>query len=145
MLPETGKERKMNLQKSKKIISELSQVVRFSLANFLLILLIPLSDALADTFTVTNLSEFQAALNTAATNGENDTINVMAGTYNVNSTLTFWSDEEYSILIRGVGFPIFDGGDSRRIMQFTTVSNNGDISLEGVIVQHGRAGLWRWY
>ena len=91
------------------------------------------------TFTVTDVSGFQTVLNTAAANSENDTINVMGGTYNVSSTITFWSEEEYSILIRGEGSPIFDGGGSTRIMELITVSNNGDISLEGLIIQHGQA------
>ncbi|MBU4445841.1 T9SS type A sorting domain-containing protein [bacterium] len=122
-----------------KILGFSRVVVEFILAGFLLVLLALFSTAQAANFTVTNVSEFQTALNTAAANGENDTITVMAGTYNVSSTITFWSDEEYSILIRGDGSPIFDGGDTTQIMNLITVSNNGDMSIEGLIIQHGEA------
>ena len=128
----------MKLEKFKETILRFSRViVEFILAGFLLVFLAPLSDVQAASFTVTDVSEFQTALNTAAANGENDTINVTAGTYNVSSTIIFWSDEEYFILIRGEGFPIFDGGDSTRIMELITVSNNGDMFIEGLIIQHG--------
>lgn len=46
---------------------------------------------LSDIFTVNNVAQFQAALNSSAANGQNDTINVMPGTYNVNPALTFAS------------------------------------------------------
>ncbi len=102
------------------------------------ILLLALS-AKAGNFTVNNVTQFQTALNTAAANGENDTINVLAGTYNVNPALIYLSSENYFIRIKGAGFPVFDGGNLRRILQLTSLSNNGDIFLDGIIIQHGRA------
>ena len=39
--------------------------------------------SMAANFNVNNPTEFQTALTTAQANGENDTINVAAGTYNV--------------------------------------------------------------
>jgi hypothetical protein len=130
----------MKLEKFKKAILGFSLVVvEFILAHFLLLFIALFSVVQAGNFTVTNVSQFQAALNTAAMNGENDTINVMAGTYNVNPTLTYSSNENYFILIRGVGSPVFDGGNSRRIMQLTSLSNNGDIFLEEITIQHGQA------
>ena len=130
----------MKSEKFKKAISGFHRVVvAFVLTYFLLLLLALFSVVQAGNFTVSNMSQFQAALNTAASNGENDTINVTAGTYNVNPTLTYSSNENYFILIRGAGSPVFDGGNSRRIMQLTTTSNNSDIFLEGLTIQHGQA------
>jgi len=102
-------------------------------------LLIVDSSALAGNFTVNNVTQFQAALNTSVANGQNDTINVMAGTYNVNPELIFSSNENYFLLIKGSGSPVFEGGNTRRILQLTTTAVNGDIILEGLIIQHGRA------
>ncbi|MBC8343915.1 MAG: T9SS type A sorting domain-containing protein [Bacteroidetes bacterium] len=98
-----------------------------------------ISVANAAHFTVSNVSEFQAALNTAATNGAHDTIQVMSGTYNVSATLTYWSNEEYTIHIMGAGSPVLNGNNSIQVMQLTNLSNTGDISIEGVIIQHGNA------
>ena len=53
----------------------------FLIAALLVGLLAPLPVARAETFYVDSVSEFQNALNTAANNGEDDTINVIAGTY----------------------------------------------------------------
>ncbi|RPI19421.1 MAG: T9SS C-terminal target domain-containing protein [Ignavibacteriae bacterium] len=106
------------------------------LTLFLFLSLITLS--YAGNFTVHNVTEFQTALNTAASNGQNDTINVVAGTYNVNPELTFTSNENYFIFIKGAGFPLFEGGNTRRILQLTS-NANGDIFVEGLVIQHGRA------
>ncbi len=104
-----------------------------------LLLLVLLSTAQAENFTVNNTTQFQTALNTAAVNGENDTINVLAGTYNVNPVLTYSCNENYFILIRGTGSPVLDGGNLRQIMQLASTSSNGDIFIEGLTIQHGRA------
>lgn len=93
----------------------------------------------AANFTVSNVTQFQAALNTSASNGQNDTINVLAGTYNVNPTLTYTSSENNYILIRGISSPVFEGGNTRQILQLTSNADNGDIFLEGLIIQHGHA------
>jgi hypothetical protein len=63
----------------------------------------------------------------------------LAGFYIVSSTLTYSSNENYFIFIRGIGSPVFDGGNSRRILQLSSMSNNGDIYIEGLTIQHGRA------
>jgi len=72
-------------------------------------------------------------------NGENDTINVLAGTYNVNPVLAYTCNENYFILIRGTGFPVLDGGNLRQILQLATTASNGDVIIEGLVIQHGRA------
>jgi hypothetical protein len=111
--------------------------MKYILTNFLLIVLF--SYAQAGNFTVSNVTQFQTALNTAASNGQNDTINVLAGTYNINPVLTFLSNENYFILIRGTGSPVLDGGNLRQVMYLTTTSNNAGIFIDGLTVQHGRA------
>ncbi|MFC2092998.1 T9SS type A sorting domain-containing protein [Bacteroidota bacterium] len=130
----------MKSDKFKKAISGFNRVtVEFIFANFLLLILALSSVAQAGNFTVNNVSQFQTALNTAAANGENDTIDVLAGTYNVNPTLTYSSTENYFILIRGVGSPVLEGGNARRIIQLTSTANNGNIYLVGLTIQHGQA------
>jgi len=75
-------------------------------------------DGAADTFTVTSATEFQEVLNTAAANGEHDTINVAAGTYNLATTgvntLTYTpvSSENFALTIVGEGGQL--DGDHRR-------------------------------
>ena len=60
----------------------------------------------AATFDVSTPAEFQTALTTAQANGENDSISVASGTYNLTTTLTYTADaaENFSLVI--------DGGDS---------------------------------
>ncbi|MCU0372887.1 MAG: T9SS type A sorting domain-containing protein [Ignavibacteria bacterium] len=111
-----------------------------SLILLLWILFLPLlTDVHAGNFTVSNVTQFQTALNTAAANGQNDTINVLAGTYNVNPALTFSSTENYSLLIRGTGSPVLDGGGARRILLLTTTSVNAGIYIEGLTIRNGQA------
>ncbi|HJY63078.1 MAG TPA: hypothetical protein VJ455_02900, partial [Ignavibacteria bacterium] len=93
----------------------------------------------AGNFNVNNVTQFQAALNTAAANGENDSINVFAGTYNVNPTLTYLSNENFIICIKGIGSVVLDGANTRQILQLSSMANNGDIYIEGITFQHGRA------
>ncbi len=74
------------------------------------------SAASAATFNVSNPTEFQNALTTAQNNGQDDTINVLAGTYNVNAlgTLTYAADpsEAFAVSILGADsdLVILDGG-----------------------------------
>lgn len=90
-------------------------------------------------FTVNNVTQFQSALNSSAANGQNDTINVMPGMYNVNPSLTFSSTENYSLLIRGSGNPVLDGAGIRQVLQLSTTSPAAKLTVEGLIFQHGRA------
>jgi hypothetical protein len=59
----------------------------------------------AAVFNVTTPTEFQNALNTAASNGEGDTIQVAAGTYTPSATLTYTpaATENFPISIVGAG------------------------------------------
>jgi hypothetical protein len=111
--------------------------MKYILAHLLIFALFSISHA--GNFTVNNVTQFQTALNTAATNGENDTINVLGGTYNVNPTLSYSTTQNFSILIKGSGSPVLDGGNLRQIMQLASNSANGGIFIEGLTIQHGRA------
>jgi hypothetical protein len=108
--------------------------------SFAFILILALSSsALAGNFTVSNVTQFQNALNTCSSNSQHDTINVMAGTYSVNPTLTYSTTQNYFLLIRGSGSPVFEGGNSRQILRLEATTGSAGISIEGLIFQHGRA------
>jgi len=53
--------------------------------------------SLGATFCVSNASDLQTALTTAASNGEDDTIKIVQGTYNGN--FTYASTEAYSLTV----------------------------------------------
>ena len=97
------------------------------------------------TIPVTNPAEFQAALTTALTNGEDDVINVAAGTYTITSTLAFFAPicDGGTLTIQGVGAgsPILDGGGVRQIMNIniTALSGCGDVSISGLTFINGSA------
>ena len=133
---------KMNLEKFREtILGFFRLVVGIILVIFLPFLSAPLSDAQAASFTVTNVSEFQAALDTAATNGEDDTINVTAWTYNVATTLTYWSLENYALEIigAGIGSTILDGGNSIQILNLETTADNADVTVRGIAFHNGNS------
>ena len=109
-----------------------------SILAFILIIFL-FSSAQAGNFTVNNVTQFQTALNTCASNSQHDTINVTAGTYNVNPTLTYSTTQNFSLLIRGSGSPVFEGGNARQILQLESTSGSGGIFIEGLVFQHGRA------
>jgi hypothetical protein len=101
-------------------------------------------------FCVTNPVEFQDALNTAASNKENDTINVAEGIYNVTTTLIYnaVAGEIYTLSIIGAGagcvgagLPILDGGSSIQILNINTTGLVSDalarISVSGINFKNG--------
>jgi hypothetical protein len=57
--------------------------------------------ALGTTFCVTSAAGIQAALTTAQANGQDDTINIVAGSYELATGLTFNSTEAHSLHING--------------------------------------------
>jgi len=111
---------------------------KLKLPLFLSFLLIA-SALQAAVFDVGTVTEFQNALTSAGDNGESDTINVQAGTYNISSTLTFWSGENYSLAIigAGAGSTILDGGGAAQVLELITTAAGGDIILSYVTVQNG--------
>ena len=115
---------------------------------FSLVLLALPSVVWAAVFDVTNMTEFQSALNTAESNTEDDTINVESGTYNVTTTLTYEpsGNENYSLSINGAGAvsTILDGGDTNQIIMIDTSNlsddSNAHIIIRGITLRKGKSG-----
>lgn len=98
---------------------------------------------LGDTFNVSNVVQFRNALISAADNGESDIINVAAGTYDIDATLSYWSSEPYSLTIIGAGSEttILDGGRARRILFIETTSELGNVEVRALTFRNeGTAG-----
>jgi hypothetical protein len=76
-------------------------------------------------FNVSTPAQFQATLNTAKDNSQDDTINVAAGNYNITTTLiyNYIPSETYSLTIQGAGAgsTILDGGNSVPILSIYSV------------------------
>ncbi len=94
------------------------------------------------TFNVNTVSGFQNALNTAAANGANDTINVAAGTYNISTTLSFssWENNSLAIIGAGTGSTILDGGTTAQVLSLLTTEASAVLSIKKVTFRNGRSG-----
>jgi hypothetical protein len=85
----------------------------------------------AAVFNVSNPAEFQAALNQAASNQEDDTIQVAAGTYNLTNPLWYspGPTENYRLTIQGEGADVTilngGGGESGQILLLDNRSIEG--------------------
>jgi len=92
----------------------------------------------AATFNITDVPGFQTALNTAASNGEHDTINVAAGTYYVISRLNYTSGENFDLTIHGAGntITLLDGGGTSQVLWLSSVGT-GSLFVDNLIIQHG--------
>jgi hypothetical protein len=112
---------------------------RGAIAGTLLVLLSLSPFAWAKTFDVNTVSAFQSALDSAASNGENDTINLAAGSYDVTSSLTFYSTEDFSLLISGAGMgaTTLDGGDTIRILNIRTTTSSAGVTIADMTFQSG--------
>jgi len=105
--------------------------------------------SLAANFDVNNPTEFQTALTTAQANGQNDTINVAAGTFvvNTNGTLTYTAaaSENFGLTITGSNQAdtILDGGMQVPILRIdsTAVINDSGVyfELNNLIFRNGNA------
>ena len=102
------------------------------------------------TFNVDTVEEFQSALTEAQSNGQDDTINVAAGTYNITSTLTYSTnngDSGHTLTIQGAGADktVLDGGGSVQILYINTDADNnggdadGDITIKGMAFENGNS------
>ncbi|MGB5688708.1 MAG: DUF11 domain-containing protein, partial [Woeseiaceae bacterium] len=104
---------------------------------------------MAANFNVNNPTEFQTALTTAQANGESDTINVGAGTFDVASigTLTYTAaaTENFGLTITGgpQALAILDGGAQVPILRIdsTAVTNDGGVffQVENLTFRNGNA------
>jgi hypothetical protein len=104
------------------------------------------------TFNVSTPAEFQAALDTAASNGEDDTIYVAPGTYNLTSTLTYSvADGDGSLTIEAQdpsNPPELYGRNSVQVMNINNDSDGdgGDsgqtITVRGLVFQNGNTSGW---
>ena len=94
----------------------------------------------AATFNVATPAEFQAALTSAAGNGENDLIQVAAGTYNLTTTLTYSqveaSGSSLSIVGANAATTILDGQNSLQIM---SIESRGSVDISELTFQRGDA------
>lgn len=96
-------------------------------------------------FNVSTPTEFQNALTTAQSNGEDDTIIVAPGVYNITSTLTYSAaaTEQYSLKIVGqdpVNPPILDGGGTTQIMNIDTTGatdSSAYVHIENMVFRNG--------
>ncbi|MCX7918478.1 MAG: hypothetical protein N3A72_02490 [bacterium] len=90
-------------------------------------------------FTVSDLPAFQSALNTAAVNGEPDTINISAGIYNLTSPLRYNSTENYSLTISGagIGVTILDGRNTTQILNLLATGSSGNITIRRISCTNG--------
>ena len=119
----------------------------------------------AEVFDVDTALELRTALSNAADNGENDIINIAAGTYSVGgSTFSYTPslgppEENFSLTIvgAGTGSTILDGGNTEQIMHIDTTGLSDDanagITVTGIAFRRGNdtatipaqsGGLWVW-
>lgn len=111
--------------------------------------------AFAATFTVTiapdsdcsdYTCDFQSALSTAATNGEDDTLELEAGDYIAASTFTYdhtKTEESTSLTIIGSGKAdtYLKGDGTNRVLWISSAASSGaDITLRDLTIQAGNAG-----
>jgi len=104
------------------------------------------------TFTVTPTSDndcsdydcdLQSAFNTAAQNGEDDTINIAVGTYAISTSYSPVSGENYSLTLQGAGagLTVLDGGGTSQIMAMDTSTladdSNAHITIGGITFLNG--------
>ncbi len=113
------------------------------------LLALTLNTGYCATFTVSNYTEFAAALDTADNNDEDDIVYVQPGHYGVAATLVYRASSaegRKALTVSGIkgstGFPRLDGLSAVQIMDIDTFSSNNDygtpILIENLIFQNGR-------
>jgi len=99
--------------------------------------------AQAGVFNVSTPAAFQQALNNAEGNGAADTINVLAGVFNVTATLTYAPPANTeSLTILGAAGAILDGGGARQILNINTTGladAAAPIVINGLTFRNGSA------
>ena len=101
----------------------------------------------AATFPVSNQTEFQAALTAAQTNGQDDIINVSAGTMILTAALSYFPavTENYTLTIQGAGsgLTILDGNFLFCPMVLNTTGvttpddDNAHLAVSGITFRNG--------
>lgn len=102
----------------------------------------------AGDFHVTTAAEFETALNTAAINGEDDTIYVAAGTCEGN--FSYAPQDGKSLIIRSEPGTtaqdiVLDGGGADTVLRLWGSSEGGSVSIEGLTIQNGSESGLRVY
>ena len=113
---------------------------------FVVLPLVLIGNGKAAVINVPGDMDLPTALNTAASNGEADTINIAADTYYTSgSTFSYnaAATENYSLTIvgAGVGNSILDGGKTEQVMNIVTTGVTNDdtahITIRGITFQNG--------
>ena len=116
--------------------------------SFLLLFLIP-HFSFGATFCVSDATNLQSALTTAQSNSEDDTIQIVQGTYNEN--FTYAATEANSLTMEGgytsgcsarVTDPantILDGGGADHVLALVRQAGAADFSVKGLTFQNGNA------
>lgn len=119
--------------------SKLSSCWRWSVTALVLLVASP---ALAATFNPTTALEIQAALDSAAANGENDTIVIPAGTFladdSGNSSFYYNSSEDFALTIQGAGAgsTILRRESGSSVLEVYNSTGAGtDLTLSGVTIE----------
>jgi len=129
--------------------------VLFTLLAAAALLPATISTAHAANFCATTAPELQAALDSAASNGEDDTIRIAAGTYMPPSAngFTFYSSEAHKLALRGghhyrLGDPcglafnsadltVIDGGGANALLVASLAPGAGDLSITSMTFRNG--------
>jgi predicted outer membrane repeat protein len=104
--------------------------------KYLLLLLAASSLTQAATFNVSTTAELRAALSTAATNGDDDTINLADGTYKTTDdgggTFKYVSNEANSLTLQGSGADnvILSGDEQHQILNIKSTVSIGTVYLQ---------------
>jgi len=81
-----------------------TMIIRLLTISIIILIFVP-SYSFAEVFNVTNEEVLRQALNTAASNNQDDVINISAGTYNTSGeTFTYSTEEDFSLTMVGEGF-----------------------------------------
>ena len=124
-------------------------IKRLTIMLIFLSVLVFSGKAKGEVFTVNNPTEFQNALDSAESNGENDVIYVAPGRYELSSILTYsTSDGDGSLTIQAQdpdNPPVLDGGGTypRGILSIDNDNDsdggdeNNDITIKGLIFVNG--------
>jgi len=126
--------------------------VMLGVVLFFSVIIINISNAIGATFTVTNITEFQDALDIAHNNNEDDIIYVSPGIYTVSSTLSYQTDtgdNGHSLIIKAQDMnnkPVLDGNLTQIMNINTDTSNNGgdiggDITICGIVFKNGSSSF----